>query len=169
MSLVGPQLFCCKCGREVPYIAAFYSTGVLTQALELHDGMLAAALAWHLTQLGIAFDDGVKLPDVELDFVLKGNAGDSLMECKMNHVLCPDETIRSTLYKSRNQLRDHLQIAKRHGMTIRHAACVVNLTRQQLVPIMKTMEPEVDTEFARVRGQILSYEDVAIWLNSTCG
>src|SRR5579883_1341180 len=99
MSLVGPPLFCCKCGREVPYIAGFYSTGVLTQALELHDGMLAAALAWHLTQLGIAFDDGVKLPDAELDFVLKGNAGDSLMECKMNHLLCSDETIRSTLYK----------------------------------------------------------------------
>ncbi|MEO8339023.1 MAG: hypothetical protein ABI604_04800 [Nitrospirota bacterium] len=148
-------------------MAAFYSTGVLTQALELHDGVLAAALAWHLTQRGIVFDDGVKLPNAELDFVLKGSAGDCLMECKMNHLLCPDDTIRSTLYKSRNQLRDHLQIAKIHGMTLRHAACVVNLTRQQLVPLIRTMEPEVDTEFARVRGQLLSYEGVATWLNST--
>jgi hypothetical protein len=168
-SLIGRPLFCCKCGREVPYMAAFYSTGVLTQALELHDGMLAAALAWHLTQQGIAFDDGVKLPHAELDFVLKGNAGDCLMECKMNHLLGPDDTMRSTLYKSRNQLRDHLQIAKGQGMTISHAACIVNLTRQQLVPVIKTMEPEADTEFARVRGQVLSYEDMAAWLNSTCG
>ena len=167
-SLVGPPLFCCKCGREVPYMAAFYSTGAFTQALELHDGMLAAALAWHLTQRAIAFDDSVKLPNAELDFVLKGNAGECLVECKMNHVLCPDDTIRGTLYKSRNQLRDHLQIAKAHGMTICHAACVVNLTRQQLDPFLKTMETERDPEFVRVQGQILSYEDVANWLNATC-
>jgi len=168
MSLVGSPLFCCKCGREVHYMAAFYSTGVLTQALELHDGVLAAALAWHLTQRGIVFDDGVKMPNAELDFVLKGNAGDCLMECKMNHLLCPDDTIRSTLYKSRNQLRDHLQIAKLHGMTMHHAACVVNLTLQQLDSFLKTMEPETDPEFARAEGQILSYEDAPMWLERTC-
>lgn len=167
-SLVDRPLFCCKCGRMVPYMAAFYSTGPLTQALELHDGVLAAALAWHLTWREIAFDDGVKLPDAELDFVLKGKAGDCLMECKMNHLLRPNDTIRGTLYQSRNQLRDHLLVAKGQGMTISRAACVVNLSRQQLVPLVKTMEPEADAEFASVRGQILSYEDVAIWLNSTC-
>lgn len=167
-SLVGPPLFCCKCGREVPYMVAFYPTGALTQALELHDGMLAAALAWHLTQRKIAFDHSVKLPGTEMDFVLKGNAGDCLLECKMNHLLGPDEAIRSTLYRSRNQLRDHLQIAKGQGMPMTHAACIVNLTRQQLAPVLKTMEPEANAEFARVRGQILSYEDVATWLNATC-
>jgi hypothetical protein len=167
MSRVGATLFCCKCGREVPYMAAFYSTGVLTQALELHDGLLAGALAWHLTQRAIVFDDGVKLPNAELDFVLKGNAGDCLIECKMNHLLCPDDAIRSTLYKSRNQLRDHLQIVRLHGMTMRHAACVVNLTRQQLDPFLETMEPETDPEFASAQGQILSYEEAPMWLERT--
>jgi hypothetical protein len=32
-SLIDSPLFCCKCGREVPYLAAFYSTGALSQAL----------------------------------------------------------------------------------------------------------------------------------------
>ena len=168
-SLVDRPLFCCKCGREVPYMAAFYSTGPLAQALEHHDGVLAAALAWHLTQRQIAFDDGVKLPDAELDFVLKGEAGDCLIECKMNHMLGENDSIRGTLYQSRNQLRDHLHIATRQGMTISHAACVVNLTRQQLVPLIGTMEPEADAEFARAGAQILSYEDVATWLNGTGG
>jgi hypothetical protein len=109
-----------------------------------------------------------KLLDAELDFVLKTNAGDCLMECKMNHLLGSDDTIRGTLYKSRNQLRDHLLVAKGQGMKVSYAACVVNLTRQQLVPLIKAMEPEGDAEFARLGGQILSYEDVATWLNSTC-
>ena len=52
-------------------------------------------------------------------------------------------------------------------MKISYAACITNLTRQQIVPILDTMEPEADTEFARVRGQVLSYEDVAAWLNGS--
>jgi hypothetical protein len=130
--------------------------------------VLAAALAWNLTQREIAFNDSVKLPNAELDFVLKGKAGDCLMECKMNHLLGPNDAIRGTLYQSRNQLCDHLLIAKGHGMVMSHAACIVNLSRQQLTPLPKTMQPEADAEFARVRGQILSYEDVATWLNTTC-
>ena len=56
------------------YIAAFHSNGALTQAFELHDGVLAGALAWHLTVHDIHFDDGVKPPDAELDFVVKDGA-----------------------------------------------------------------------------------------------
>jgi hypothetical protein len=166
-SLVGRQLFCCKCGRKVPYMAAFYSTGALTQAFELHDGVLAAALAWHLTQRDIHFDDGVKLPNAELDFVLKGGVGDCLIECKMNHLLGQGDALRNTMYENRRQLRDHLLIAKAQGMTVSHAACIVNLTRQQLAPLLGTMEPETDAEFARVRSQVLSYEDTAHWLRQT--
>jgi len=168
-SLVGRALFCCKCGREVPYMAAFYSTGALTQAFELQDGVLAAALAWHLTQRDIHFDDGVKLPNAEVDFVLKSSAGDCLIECKMNHLLGQDDALRSTLYENRRQLRDHLLIAKAQGMTVGHAACIVNLTRQQLSPLLGAMEPEADAEFLRVRGQLLSYEDAPSWLNRTLG
>lgn len=168
-SLIDRPLFCCKCGRMVPYVAAFYSAGPLTQALEHHDGLLASALAWHLTQREIAFDDSVKLPDTELDFVLKGRDGRCLMECKMNHLLGPDEAIRSTLYKNRNQLRDHLQIARRQGLAMTHAACVVNVTRSQLDPLLKTMQPETDPEFVGAQGGILSYEDVPAWLNRIGG
>jgi hypothetical protein len=163
-SVVDRPLFCCKCRRMVPYMAAFYSTGPLTQALELHDGVLAAALAWHLTKEEIAFDHSVKLPDTELDFVLTGNAGNCLIECKMNHLLGADSAIRTTLHTSRNQLRDHLHMAKEQGMTLSQAACIVNLTRQQLDPFIKIMELETDAEFARVGGQILSYEDAAAWI-----
>jgi hypothetical protein len=166
-SHVGADLFCCKCRRKVPYMAAFYSTGAFDQALELHDGMLAAALGWHLTRCGVAFEPGVKLPETELDFVLRSDAGNCLIECKMNHLLGQDDALRRTLYKNREQLRDHLRIAKGQGMELRHAACVVNLTRDHLSSLLVTMPPETDLEFARVQGQILSYEDVATWLRHT--
>jgi hypothetical protein len=52
-------------------------------------------------------------------------------------------------------------------MTMRHAACVVNLTRQQLDPFLETMEPETDPEFASAQGQILSYEEAPMWLERT--
>ena len=163
-SHVGADLFCCKCRRRVPYMAAFYSTGPFDQALELQDGMLAAALGWHLTRSGAAFESGVKLPETELDFVLKSAAGNCLIECKMNHLLGSDDALRRTLYKNRDQLRDHVRIAKGQGMEFSHAVCVVNLTRQHLASLLAAMEPETDAEFVRVRGRILSYEDAATWL-----
>ena len=160
------DLFCPKCRRRTPYISAFYSTGALTQAFELHDGTLAAALAWHLAQRDIDFDDGIKLPKAELDFVLKGSAGNVLIECKMNHLLDHDK-LRATLYQNRNQLRDHLLLAKAQAMAMSHVACVVNLTREQLAPLSRTMEPETDAEFVRAGGQLLSYEDFPSWLMQT--
>jgi hypothetical protein len=168
-SHIGSQLFCCKCGRSVPCLAAFYSTGALTQAFELHDGVLAAALAWHLTQRGIPFDDGVKLPNAELDFVLKTSVDNCLIECKMNHLLGQEDALLRTLYKNRDQLRDHLLIAKGQGMALSRAACIVNLTRQQLAPVLRAMEPETDPEFARVRSDILSYEDAPAWVMQSLG
>jgi len=115
-SHLGMDLFCPKCGRRMFYIAAFHSTRALTEALELHDGVLAAALAWHLTQRDIDFDDGVKLPEAELDFVIKDAAGNHLVECKMNHLLGQEGGLLSTMYKNRNQLRDHVIVAKNQGM-----------------------------------------------------
>jgi len=166
-SRVGMDLFCPKCGRRMFYTAAFYSTGALTQALELHDGVLAAALAWHLTQRDIDFDDSVKLPDAELDFVLRSSEGDAIIECKMNHLLGDDDSLLNTLYKNRNQLRDHVLIAKNQGMAFHSAACIVNLTRRQLTPLLKRMNAEPDADFVRVRGQILSFEDAPAWLAQT--
>jgi len=168
MSHVGIDLFCPKCGRRVPYVAAFYSTGALAQAFELHDGVLAAALAWHLTRQDIFFDDGGKLPNAELDFMVKSSAGNGLIECKMNHLLDQDN-LRSTLYENRGQLRDHILIANGQSMAIRHAACVVNLTHDQLAPLLQAMAPETEAEFVCVRGQIMSYEDAPTWLEQTFG
>ena len=165
-SHIGMDLFCPKCRRRAPYISAFYSTGALTQAFELHDGTLAAALAWHLAQRDIDFDDGIKLPKAELDLVLKGSAGNVLIECKMNHLLDHDK-LRATLHQNRNQLRDHLLVAKAQAMALSHMACVVNLTREQLAPLSRTMEPETDAEFVRAGGQLLSYEDFPSWLMRT--
>jgi hypothetical protein len=82
----------------------------------------------------------------------------------MNHLLGKDDALRKKLYDDRDQLRDHLRIAKGHGITLSHAACVVNLTRQHLASLSATMQPEADQEFSRVRGRILSYEDAAAWL-----
>jgi hypothetical protein len=163
-SHLGMDLFCPKCGRRMFYIAAFHSAGALTQALELKDGVLAAALAWHLKQRDIDFDDGMKRPDSELDFVIRDGAGNHLIECKMNHLLGQEDALLGTLYKNRNQLRDHVLIAKNQGMAFSHAACVVNLTRQQLTPLLQKMEPDPDADFACVRGQILSFEDAPGWL-----
>lgn len=101
--------------------------------------------------------------------MLKASEGDCLIECKMNHLLGQDGALRSTLYENRRQLRDHLLIAKAQGLTVSHAACIVNLTRQQLAPLLAAMEAETDAEFLRVRGQLLSYEDAPSWLNRTFG
>ena len=127
---------------------------------------LAAGLGWHLTRCKVAFDAGVKLPETELDFVLRSEAGNCLIECKMNHLLDHDK-LRATLYQNRNQLRDHLLLAKAQAMSMSHVACVVNLTREQLAPLSRTMEPETDAEFVRAGGQLLSYEDFPSWLMQT--
>jgi hypothetical protein len=163
-SYVGRDLFCWRCRRRVPFMAAFHSTGALDQALDLKDGVLAAALGWHLTMCGTSFEAGVELGKTELDFVVRTATGDGLIECKMNHLLGKDDALRKKLYDDRDQLRDHLRIAKGHGITLSHAACVVNLTRQHLASLSATMQPEADQEFSRVRGRILSYEDAAAWL-----
>jgi len=52
-------------------------------------------------------------------------------------------------------------------MSMSHVACVVNLTREQLAPLSRTMEPETDAEFVRTGGQLLSYEDFPSWLMQT--
>src|SRR5260370_29636851 len=65
--------------------------------------MGGAVRGWARTRDEIPFDGGVKLPETELDFVLRSEAGDCLIECKMNHLLGQDDALRRTLYKNREK------------------------------------------------------------------
>jgi hypothetical protein len=156
--------FCPSCGRVAQAVSAFTPVGLLRDATELTDGMLGAAVGWFLRARKIRFKPALQFGGTECDFLLPGGIdGATLLECKMHHISSPSGNIRARLLDSRNQLRDHIKIARTLGVKLSRAACIVNLSTAQLKQTLKDLRPETDNEYVRVGARLLSYEHFSSW------
>ena len=160
--------FCPSCGRIAQAISTYAPSGLLREAMELTDGLLGAAIGWSLFSRKLAPNPALTLGGTECDFIFPSGSNQeaTLLECKMHHVLSPLENIRKKLLESRNQLRNHIVIARDHGMRLKRAACVVNLSAAQLESAMKGVPRERDEEFSRVGARVISYEHLLRWLDT---
>jgi hypothetical protein len=155
---------CPSCGRIAQAVSAFTPIGLLRDAMELTDGLLGAAVGWFLRGRKIRFRPALPLGGTEFDFLLPSALGEAtLLECKMHHVLSPPKNIRAKLLESRNQLRDHINIALKVNVRLKYAACIVNLSAAHLREISKDLHPETDREYARVGARLLSHEHLPHW------
>lgn len=136
--------------------------------MEPTDGLLGAAVGWVLHTQKLMPQPARIVDGRECDFLFKSASvgKKTFLECKMHHVLSPRENIRDRLLESRKQLCDHIHGALDRKVHLSRAACVVNLSAAQLRRAMKGTPPETDSEFLRVDAQLLSYENLRVWLGA---
>ena len=158
--------FCPSCGREAQALTAYTPIGLLREAMELTDGLLGAAIGWFLHSRKLSPKPALPVGGTECDFIFSSRTGqgETLVECKMHHVLSPIENIKSKLLRSRKQLLDHISIARDRGRKLSRAVCVVNLSAVQLKAVLRNVSPETDPEYLRVGAQLLSYEQFVGWM-----
>jgi len=154
---------CPLCGRVAQAMCTFAPAGYLREAMKLKDGMLGVAVGWFLRKHGFQFKHGLTIGGTELDFIVSGRRGCLLIECKMHHILKPEEHIRSQILASRTQLRTHIHVAQREGLQPKGAACVVNLGSHPLQKTLRRLKAETDLAYQELRAEVISYEDFADW------
>lgn len=165
-SYVLHPVYCPRCRAPVHAVTTFAPIPPLRQALELQDGALGAAIGWWLVAHGIEFTASQALAGYEIDFVIPVQDGAVMVECKMNHLLAKDG-LTGKLYENRGQLRDHLIAARREGVKVRAAACIVNLPANELKALVDTLNPESALAFREAAGLLLSYEEAGDWLKAS--
>lgn len=159
---------CPSCGRIAKGITTFRPADALAQAIALKDGLLGAAVGWHLRSRSIKFrhgiDAGIRGEGEELDFVTMKRGARALIECKMNELVGGNaRKVLGRLLQNRDQLRDHIRRCVGDGTKLDRACCVVNLHRQHLRAVMAKAPGESDPDFVRLGARLISYEEFPSW------
>jgi hypothetical protein len=146
---------CPWCGKTAHAIAAFVPTGSLRDAMALKDGLLGAAIGWHLIRRGIPFTHGHSEAGTELDFLLKVGDGRLLIECKVLSVLVPAKQLARSVRKGVKQLERHAALVESRGTNLLDSVCVLNLTDRRLSSLMSA---------GLWKDRVISYERFPEWL-----
>jgi hypothetical protein len=160
------RFHCPRCRRVAHAETYFFPAGWLEAALNLRDGMLGACVGWQLKKRGLEFKANVPIAGTELDFVLGLGCERILIECKMPLTLKADETLTPNLSEAQNQLHEHVALARQQGMIFARAACVLNLSRQRLASIVRRSHPTPRPKYQKPETGLISYEDLADWLDN---
>jgi hypothetical protein len=142
-------------------MASFVPSGSLLDAMQLKDGVLGAAIGWHLKKRGIRFLHGHCQDGTEMDFVPILHNGRLLIECKILSVLLPPKQLRRNLREAIKQLDHHTALLEAQTAELRDSVCVVNLTNRNLASLMTDHS---SSEIARSR--LISYEEFPHWLRT---
>jgi len=153
---------CCpSCGKDAHAMASFAPSGGLLDAMLLKDGVLGAAIGWHLEKRGIRFLHAYCENGTEMDFVPIVQNGRLLIECKVLGVLLPPKQLARNVRKAIKQLDRHAALLRTQTGDLHDSICVVNLTNQNLASLMRN---HGGSGIARTR--LISYEDFPHWLRA---
>ncbi len=156
--------WCPSCGRIAHAIGTYTPSGCFRDAMLAPDGMLWVAIAWHLRRKKIRFDVTQHTGGTEFDFLMHAPSGTILLECKMLHILSAN--LVANLGSARKQLRDHLEVATKHGIKLIKAACIVNFPKRQLRSLLQSLPRNQSLRPAGVPEEIISYEEFPVWVDS---
>jgi hypothetical protein len=151
--------FCPSCGGRAHAVACYTPHGPLLDAMTLKDGLLGAAIGWHLKTSRITFWHALSVKGTEIDFAAKTSKGHLLIEAKMLHVLGSEKQIIRNLRDSLAQLTDHADLLRSEGWKLQEAICVVNLTERHLRSLQR-----VSPSIQPTANNLLSYERFPRWL-----
>jgi len=140
-------------------LACFAPTGAFHNAIKLKDGLLGAAIGWHLKKRGIRFWHAHCEEGTEMDFIPIVQNGRLLIECKLLSVSVPAKQLLRNLREAVKQLDEHAALLEKQGRNLRGSVCVVNLTDQTLASLRRD---ESLREIAENR--LISYERFSDWL-----
>lgn len=153
---------CCpSCGKDAHAMASFAPSGGLFDAMQLKDGVLGAAIGWHLEKRGIRFLHGYCKNGTEMDFIPIMHNGRLLIECKVLGVLSPPKQLARNIRKAIKQLDRHATLLQEQTGELRDSICVVNLTKQNLTALMRSHRAS-----GIARSRLISYEDFPNWLRA---
>ena len=147
---------CPWCGKTAHSIAAFVPTGSLREAMALRDGLLGAAVGWHLIRSGIPFAHGQSIDGTELDFLLALRQGHLLIECKMLSTLVSAKQLTRNIRDAVRQLDRHAALFESRGSELLSSICVLNVTDRKLsslngIPKERVISYERYPEWFRTR------------------
>jgi hypothetical protein len=154
--------FCPSCRKEAHAMASFVPAGGFLDAMRLKDGLLGAAIGWHLKKLGIDFLHAHCEEGTEIDFIPTIPGGQLLVECKTISVLVPPKQMLRNLREAVGQLDEHRALLERRGWKLRSSVCVVNLTHQDLTFLQRDRSSPGIPE-----NRLVSYERFPAWLRAT--
>jgi hypothetical protein len=127
----------------------------------LKDGLLGAAIGWHLTRRRIRFHHAHSERGTETDFIAILPDGHLLIECKMLGLSTGAKQLARTLREAAKQLHDHAAVLQAEGWNIRSSACVVNLTDRNVSSLRGNgFLPAAAAE------HLISYEEFRNWLRN---
>jgi hypothetical protein len=129
--------FCPSCGRDAHAMASFAPTRGFRDAMSLKDGLLGAAIGWHLKQRRIRFWHAHCERGTEMDFIVILGGGHVLIECKILSVSGPMKQRARNVREAIRQLDEHAALLQTEGWKLRGSACVVNLTEQDLASLQR--------------------------------
>lgn len=152
---------CPSCGKEAHAVGSFAPDGPLREAMNLKDGLLGAAVGWHLTRRGLRFWHSRCEKGTEIDFIPIVGKEHLLIECKILSVSVPAKQLARTIRDCLKQLDQHVALLEREGWKLRASACVVNLTEAVLASLRRSGFP-IGGDVSR----LVSYERFSKWLRA---
>jgi hypothetical protein len=157
--------FCPSCGRLARAMVSFIPDGHLLDGIRLKDGLLGAAVGWHLRKNRVRFEHSLPVGATEIDFVATAHAtrriGEILIECKMLQVSGTPKQLARNLRDSLEQLADHRALLEAEGRTVEDAICVLNLTKNNLLTVRRSGFP-----LGPDANRLVSYENFPEWLRA---
>lgn len=158
--VLGPLIpRCPSCGKDPYAMASFAPAGALQRATELKDGLLGAAIGWHLLKRGIPFLHSHCEEGTEMDFVPVVRKGRFLIECKVFSVLVSAKRLARSVREAVRQLDKHAAILETQGSKLRGSICVVNLTDRGLAKLRRD-----GFSFGIPENRVISYDRFTEWL-----
>jgi hypothetical protein len=107
---------CCpSCGKDAHAMACFLPAAGFDAAMRLKDGLLGAAIGWHLKKHGIRFRHSHCEQGTEFDFIPIVPNGQLLIECKILSVSVPAKQLMRTLRDAVKQLTTHHALLAKAG------------------------------------------------------
>jgi hypothetical protein len=161
LSLGALPPFCPSCGKAAHAMASFAPAGGFNNAVKLRDGLLGAAIGWHLKKRGIHFRHAHCEKGTEMDFIAILQNGSLLIECKILSVLVPTKQLVRNVREGVNQLNEHAAMLENQGWKLRGSVCVVNLTDQHLASLRRD-----GSTIGIAENCLVSYERFKEWLQT---
>lgn len=153
---------CCpSCGEDAHAMTSLAPGGGFEDAVKLKDGLLGAAIGWHLKSRGIQFWHAHCEKGTEMDFIPVVRGGHLLIECKILSVSVPARQLARNVREAVKQLDEHAALLEKEGWLLHGSVCVVNLTEHDLASLRRDGFPT-----GKAENRLISYERFSEWVRA---